>query len=98
MNHKPLDDLEMVELLWAAYPERFKDESNEDWEAALQLAEDLDGFDDIADLLGRVVMLTMPSSSIITGTAMHALGKIEISGSQAIMTAAVKRKTRQAKR
>ena len=95
MKHKPLDDLEMVELLWAAYPERFKDDSNEDWDAALQLAEELDGFDGLADLLGRVVMLTMPSSSIITGTAMHALGKIEISGNHAIMTAAVKRDAKQ---
>ena len=91
-NYRPLDDLEMVELLWAAYPDRFKDESNEAWEAALQLSEELDGFDDLADLLGRVVMLTIPSASAITGTMMHALGKVEISGSNIIMTAAVKRK------
>lgn len=94
MKYTPLDDLEIVELLWAAYPERFKDESNEDWDAALQLADEINGFDELADLLGRVVMLTMPSTSIITGTAMHALGKIEISGNQAIMTAAVKRGAR----
>jgi hypothetical protein len=37
MNHRPLDDLEMVVLIWAAYPERFKEDSEADWEAAIRL-------------------------------------------------------------
>lgn len=91
MKHQPLDDLEMVELIWAAYPERFKDESNEDWEAALQLAEEIDGFDDLADLLGRVVMLTIPAASSFTGDYYHTLGKVVKGGGSWNMVAAVKR-------
>ena len=34
MKAKPLDDLEMFELLQAAYPEKFPDDEDETWEAA----------------------------------------------------------------
>ena len=91
MKHRPLDDLEMVELIWAAYPERFKDESNEDWEAALQFIEEMDGFDELADLLGRVVMLTMPAVSPLTGDYYHTLGKVVKGVGSWNMVAAVKR-------
>lgn len=87
----PLDDLEMFELLQAAYPEKFADESNETWEAAQQFADDISGFDAIADLLGRVATLTMPMKSGITDKYCHCLGRIEIVTGKACMTAVVMR-------
>ena len=91
MNHKPLDDLEMFELLRAAYPEKFTDEENETWDAAQQFSDELSGWDEIADLLGRVVMLTMPMESGFTKRLSHCLGVVNISGGSAQMIAAVRR-------
>lgn len=87
----PLSDLEMVELLQAAYPERFPDDSNETWDAAMDFAEDLNGFDELADLLGRVATLTMPTSSPLSGALAHVLGTVTIKEDTAHMVAAVKR-------
>ncbi len=87
----PLDDLEMFELLQAAYPEKFADESNETWEAAQEFADEISGFDAIADLLGRVATLTMPMKSGITDKYSHCLGRIEIVTGKACMTAVVMR-------
>lgn len=91
MNARPLDDLEMFELLCAAYPERFIDESDEAWDAAQQFADEISGFDDIADLLGRVAMLTMPMPSALTDKHYHCLGTVEIVNGTARMTAMVRR-------
>ena len=90
---KPLDELEMTELMWAAYPDRFNEDTDPEGEAALQFVDEMEGFDAIADLLGRVVMLTIPSRTAITGDLRHALGKVEFSadGSSASMIAAVSR-------
>jgi recombinational DNA repair protein (RecF pathway) len=74
MNTQPLDDLEMFELLQAAYPEKFPDDEDETFEAALNFAEELSGLDELADLLGRVVMLTMPMKSGLTERLSHCLG------------------------
>jgi len=54
MKAKPLDDLELFELLRAAYPEKFKDDDDETWNAAQSFADDIAGWQDVADLLGRV--------------------------------------------
>lgn len=91
MKAKPLDDLEMFELLRAAYPEKFKDDEDETWEAAMQFADELSGFDDIARLLGRVVMLTMPMRAGMTGRLSHCLGVVTIRGDSADMVSAVRR-------
>lgn len=87
----PLDDLEMFELLRAAYPEKFTDDENETWERAMEFAEELAGWDDITDLLGRVVMLTMPMNSGLTERLSHCLGTVTIKENSAQMMAAVRR-------
>ena len=91
MKTKPLDDLEMFELLQAAYPEKFPDDEEETWEAAQSFADEISGWEQIADLLGRVAMLTMPMQSPLTGKYAHCLGKITIHDDQASMVAAVRR-------
>ena len=88
---KPLDELEMFELLQAAYPEKFKDDDDETWEAAMAFADELCGFEELCDLLGRVVMLTMPMESGLTRRLSHCLGKVEIANGSANMIAAVRR-------
>ena len=91
MKSKPLDDLEMFELMQAAYPEKFQGDDDETFDAAIQFAEDLSGFDELADLLGRVVMLTMPMESGITKRLSHCLGRIEVVNNSVHMCAAVRR-------
>jgi len=91
MKTKPLDDLEMFELLRAAYPERFKDDEDETWEEAQHFADELSGWEDVADLLGRVVMLTMPMESGLTKRLSHCLGAVTIKEGSAQMMAAVRR-------
>ena len=41
MAAQPLDDLEMFDLLQAAYPEKFSGEDDETWEAAQKFAEEM---------------------------------------------------------
>ena len=91
MKAKPLDDLEMFELLQAAYPEKFPDDEDETWEAAQNFADEISGWEEIADLLGRVTMLTMPMGSPLTGAAAHCLGKVTINDGKVNMLAAVRR-------
>lgn len=91
INNKSLDDLEMFELLRAAYPDKFKDDEDETWEAAQNFANEISGFDEIADLLGRVVMLTMPMESGLTKRLSHCLGEITIKDGSVNMIAAVRR-------
>lgn len=89
---QPLDDLEMFELLQAAYPEKFPDDDDDEtFGAALDFAEDLSGFEELADLLGRVVMLTMPMESGLTKRLSHCLGRVTLHDGQARMIAAVRR-------
>lgn len=91
MKTKPLDDLEMFELLRAAYPEKFTDDENETWEAAQQFADEISGWDEIADLLGRVVILTVPIGSCLTGQLAHCLGAVTIKDGAVHIEAAVRR-------
>jgi hypothetical protein len=76
MSHKPLDELEMYELLHAAYPELFADDDDNAFDAAQEFADKLIGWDAIADLLGRVAMLTTPMQSARGGRVMHSLVKV----------------------
>lgn len=87
----PLDDLEMFELLQAAYPEKFSGDDDETYEAAQEFADEISGWEAIADLLGRVVMLTMPMESGITKRLSHCLGSLSVKGGSAHMVAAVRR-------
>ena len=89
----PLEELELYELLAAAYPEKFSgDDSESDFLAAMEFAASMWGEADICDLLGRVVMLAMPMTSPLTGEIYHALGKITIADHRVNMVAIVKRR------
>ena len=91
MHAKPLDDLEMFDLLRAAYPEKFKVDDDETFEATQQFADEISGWEEIADLLGRVTMLTMPMASGLTARMSHCLGPVTIKDGTAQMVAAVRR-------
>jgi len=91
MKAKPLDELEMFELLQAAYPEKFPDDEDETFEAAQQFAEEIQGWEAVADLLGRVAMLTMPMEGGLTKRLSHCLGRVTLHDGQARMIAAVRR-------
>jgi len=99
MNTKaqPLDDLEMHELLQLIYPEHIQNDEDRYFELSQEVCESTtvnlgDGFEPtLADLLGRVVMLTMPMSSGLTGRVSHCLGQVTISGGKVNMVAAVRR-------
>ena len=97
MKATPLDELEMFELLQAAYPEKFNNDEDETWEAAMQFADELSGFDELAALLGRVTMLTFPMESGLTKRLSHCLGKVEIKSDSVSMIAAVRRDVESAK-
>lgn len=91
MKTQPLDDLEMFELLQACYPEKFPDDEDETFDAALNFASELSGFDELADLLGRVAMLTMPMKSGLTERLSHCLGPVKFADGAAHMMAVVRR-------
>lgn len=93
-NARPVSDLELYELIIAAYPDKFDENSSEDiWDEVMEFVEEQFGdLENISELLGRVVMLTSPLGSAISGELHHCLGKVEIKDGQAFMTAAVKRR------
>lgn len=88
---KPLDELEMFDLLQAAYPDKFQDDDDETFERAQEFADEISGWEEIAELLGRVVMLTMPMESGLTKRLSHCLGVVTAANGQAHMVAAVRR-------
>jgi hypothetical protein len=97
MKHKPLDDLEMHELLRLCYPDHIKNDDDEFFDLSAGICAgamiDLgDGVEvSLADLLGRVVMLTMPMRTGMTGRLSHCLGEVTIRDGSADMVAAVRR-------
>lgn len=80
-NIHPLSDLEMYELIYAAYPEKFRSIEDEDecMDAVINYIEDTYGFDDLADLLGRVVMMSYPLQSSLSKKHYHTLGTFQLS-------------------
>lgn len=93
MKSRPLDDLEMYELLMLAYPEKFEpiDDEEEAFEFAQELADNLSGWEEISDLLGRIVMLSQPMGGALSGALQHCLGDVKVKDGQILMMAAVKR-------
>lgn len=97
MNTKPLDDLEMHELLRLIYPDHIRNDEDQYFELSQAICDEAtvdlgDGFKvTLADLLGRVVMLTPPLESPLTGRLMHGIGKVTIVKNQVQMVAAVTR-------
>ena len=102
-NARPLDSLEMHELLRLIYPEHILSDEDMYFDLSADVAENCivdlgDGFKvTLADLLGRVVMLTTPLESGLTGKLVHELGKVTVSDSSVQMYAVVKRSARGAK-
>lgn len=93
-NSKPLDDLEMHEILRLIYPQHIKSDEDEYFEASQDVCEVWvplgDGVKvELADLLGRVVMLTMQSP--LSGKLAHCLGELTKHGDDWQMRAAVRR-------
>lgn len=96
MKVTPLDDMEMHELLRLIYPEHIRSDDDEYFELSISAREsivDLGGgfVVPLADLLGRVAMLTMPMSSGLTERMSHCLGKVTVTDGKAMMVAAVRR-------
>lgn len=86
-NAKPITDLELFEIIVAAYPERFeaREEAGDDlWDEVMEFVEDdlvgevLCSEEGLRQLLGRILLLTNPLHSPLSGKLFHALGKVEI--------------------
>lgn len=78
---KRIDDLELYELFVAAYPEKFKEESGKDiWDEVMEFAEENFDIQALSDLLARVVYLTSPIQSQLSGKFYHCIGKIDDQG------------------
>lgn len=93
MNAKPLTELELYELIIAAYPDEFDESTGDIWDLVMEFVEEeLGDIDVICDLLGRVAMLTSPLGSAISGELYHCLGAVTIKNGKASMTAAVQRR------
>lgn len=99
-GYRALDTLEMHDLLRLIYPDHIRSDEDEYYELSSEICDyatvDLgDGFEvRLADLLGRVVMLTMPMRSGLTGEPSHCLGAVTIDEGNARMVAAVRRDAR----
>ena len=97
MKARPLDDLEMHELLRLIYPKHIQNDDDEFFDLSAEVCASAtiylgDGFKvTLADLLGRVVMLTMPMRTGMTGRLSHCLGAVTIRNGEAHMIAAVRR-------
>lgn len=92
-----LNDLELYEILVAAFPEKFagRDEAGDDlWDEVQEFAEELCGdmeVPDLCKLLARLVMLSSPMQTAIRGELVHALGTVEIRGDKVLMSGGAKR-------
>ncbi len=80
MKAIPLDDLEMMELLMAIYPEHFPEDSEDAYSTANEILHEEIALNEhtwvrIGDLLGRVLMLTPIVESPLSGVKYHAFVK-----------------------
>lgn len=78
-----VDDLEMYDLIKAAYPDKFPDrEGEDDWDEIMDfIANGLrhpndDQYEALTDFVSRLVMLTNPVYSPLSTKAYHALGTV----------------------
>lgn len=94
-----ISDLELYDLVVAMYPEKFaaRDEAGDDlWDEVMQFVEEelcgdlLQDEQGLRELLGRVLLMTHPISSALSGNLYHALGTVQIDGDQVRMMAAAK--------
>ena len=94
-NSKPLDDLEMHEVLRLIYPDHIQSDEDEYFEMSQDACEvwvPVGGVEvSLADLLGRIVMLTMPMQSGLSGRWAHCLGEVTQGDGAWQMQASVRR-------
>lgn len=96
-NSIPLDSLEMHELLRLIYPQHIRSDDDEYFDFSADVCDNAmidlgDGFEvSLAELLGRVVMMTMPMQSVLGGGFSHCLGEVMIKDGAAHMMAVVRR-------
>ena len=95
-KYKPLDTLEVHDVLRLIYPEHIKSDDDQYFElseiASSETVHLGDGFEvTLAELLGRVVTLTPVVVSELTGTAAHALGELVKDGEYFQVRAVVRR-------
>lgn len=98
-NAQRISDLELYELVVAMYPEKFaeRDEAGDDlWDEVMEFVEAeligdlLRDEHGLRELLGRVLLLTHPIRSGLSGELFHALGTVEVSGDVVRMLAHAK--------
>ncbi|MDY7559922.1 hypothetical protein QN366_05030 [Pseudomonas sp. CCC3.2] len=88
-----LSDLEQFELMVAAYPEKYeaREKAGDDiWDEVMEAFEEtICDQEMVLGLLSRVVYLSMPMGSPLTGKAFHTLGKASLApdGSIRMMSA-----------
>lgn len=94
-----ITDLELFEVIVAAYPEKFeaKEDAGEDiWHEVTDFAMDelcgdlLQDEQGLREFLGRILLLTHPVGSPLTGKLFHALGKVEIHNDSVTMLGGAK--------
>lgn len=92
-NPKPATDLEVYELMVAAFPDKFNEDGPDDiWDDVMEFVDEQFGdFDVLADLLGRLVLLTHPMESALTNQHSHCMGPVEIRDGKVLMMAAIQR-------
>ncbi|MFQ2649527.1 hypothetical protein ACK3ZP_20910 [Aeromonas caviae] len=91
-NPKPATDLEVYELMVAAFPDRFQEGEDDIWDDIMSFVDEQFGdFDALADLLGRLVLLTHPMESALTNKHAHCMGPVEIKDGKVFMMAAIQR-------
>jgi hypothetical protein len=96
-----ISDLELYELVVAMYPEKFaeRDEAGDDlWDDVMEFVEDelvgelLCSEEGLRELIGRMLLLTHPIRSGLSGELFHVLGTVAIKGNQVQMLAHAKTK------
>lgn len=94
-----ISDLELYELVVAMYPEKFasRDEAGDDlWDEVMEFVDEelcgelLQDEQGLRSLLGRILLMTHPIGSALSGNLYHALGTVQVEGDQVLMTAAAK--------
>lgn len=97
-SKQPLNDVEIHEILRLIYPEIIKSDEDLYFDISQDICENAtvnlgDVEVSLAELLGRVVMLTMPLKSPLSGDSYHCLGEVVLKkDGDARMIAVVKRK------
>lgn len=95
-NHRTyFDDLQIHELLIAAFPDKFshyEEDSDEQWDATQEFWQELAAEDNdlvLNDFVVRLLHCTSPMRSPLSGTLNHAFGVPSINGDSVVMMAAV---------